>query len=117
VPGGEQRVVTGVLGMMRIKATCGPGDFVAGANHGAVKVDPQTPQFEVLDLLIEQSLLILANAPSEARVNCLSQLTTVRSLGIRDRPQNRANNESWSGNASAGADAPTTTNPITSKTK
>src|SRR5208282_621997 len=51
---GEQWVVTGVLGMMRVKTACGPGHFTTGTDDGAVKVDRQTPQFELLDLLIEQ---------------------------------------------------------------
>src|ERR1700676_4279048 len=51
---GEQRVVTGVLGVMRVKAACGPGHFTTGTDDGAVKVDSQTPKTELCDLLIEQ---------------------------------------------------------------
>jgi len=51
---GQQRVVTGILGVMRVEAAHRPSDLTAGANHGAVQVDRQTPQPELLDLLIEQ---------------------------------------------------------------
>jgi hypothetical protein len=58
VPGlrqvGKQRVVTGVLGMMRVKAARGPSHFTPGTDDGAVQVDRQTPQRELLNLLIEQ---------------------------------------------------------------
>ena len=92
---GKQRVVTGVLGMMRVKAPCGPAHFTTGTDDGAVEVDRQTPQRELLNLLIEQfAVKRRISARSEVCVNCLSQLTTVRSLGMRARPQNRANNES-----------------------
>ncbi len=39
---------------MGVEATHGPGDLVAGADHGAVEVDRQSPQIELLNLVIEQ---------------------------------------------------------------
>jgi hypothetical protein len=51
---GEQRVITGILGVMGVEAAHCPGDLIAGANHGTVEVDRQTPQLELLNLLIEQ---------------------------------------------------------------
>jgi hypothetical protein len=51
---GEQRVVTGVLGVMRVKAACSPSHFTTGTDDGAVEVDSQTPKTEFCDLLIEQ---------------------------------------------------------------
>src|SRR6267154_2628771 len=51
---GEQRVVTGVLGVMRVKAACRPSHFTTGTDDGAVEVDRQTPKTELCDLLIEQ---------------------------------------------------------------
>src|ERR1700687_4794542 len=51
---GEQRVVTGVLGVMRVKAPCSPSHFTTGTDDGAVEVDRQTPKTELGDLLIEQ---------------------------------------------------------------
>ena len=39
---------------MGVEAAEGPADFGAGADHGAVDVDRQSPQPELLDLLIEQ---------------------------------------------------------------
>ena len=50
----KQRVVARVLGVMGIEATHGPRDLAAGADHGAVDVDRQSAQIELLNLLIEQ---------------------------------------------------------------
>ena len=67
---GEQRVVTGVLGMMGVKAAHRPGDFVTGADYGAVEVDRQSPEPQLLDLFIEQ----LAVDPHQRRQRALSKL-------------------------------------------
>ena len=50
----EQRVVARVLGVMGVEAAHGPGDLAAGADHGAVDVNRQSAQIELLNLLIEQ---------------------------------------------------------------
>jgi hypothetical protein len=50
----KQRVVARVLGVKGIEATYGPRDLAAGADHGAVDVDRQSAQIELLNLLIEQ---------------------------------------------------------------
>jgi hypothetical protein len=50
----SQRVVTGVLAVMRVKAACSPSHFTTGTDDGAVRVDRQTPQTELLNLFIEQ---------------------------------------------------------------
>src|SRR5437867_13081430 len=51
---GEQWIATGSLAVMGVKAARGPGHFSAGADHGAVKVDSQSGQLQLLDLLIAQ---------------------------------------------------------------
>src|SRR6202043_2605571 len=51
---GQQRVVTGVLGVMRVKAPCSPSHFTTGTDDGAVEVDRQTPKTEFGDFLIVQ---------------------------------------------------------------
>jgi len=51
---GEQRIVTVVLGVMRVEAACGPRHLGPGANHGAVEVDGQPAKAELCDLLVEQ---------------------------------------------------------------
>jgi hypothetical protein len=51
---GEQRVVTGNLPVMGVKAARRPRHFSAGANYRTLKVDSQSGQLQLLDLLIEQ---------------------------------------------------------------
>src|SRR5580700_7594988 len=67
---GQQRVITGVLGMMRVEAPHRPGDFVTGADHGAVEVDRQSAELQLLDLFIEQ----LAVDPRQRAQRALSKL-------------------------------------------
>jgi hypothetical protein len=49
----EQRVVTGVLGVMGVKAAHRPGHFVTSADHCAVEIDRQSAELQLLDLFIE----------------------------------------------------------------
>src|ERR1700719_2657951 len=67
---GEQRVVTGVLGVMGVKAAHRPGDFVTGADHGTVEIDRQSAELQLLDLFIEQ----LAVDPRQRAQRALSKL-------------------------------------------
>jgi len=39
---------------MGVKAAHRPGDFVTGADHGAVEVDRQSAELQLLDLFKEQ---------------------------------------------------------------
>src|SRR5437667_12044790 len=66
----EQRIVTGVLAVMRVKAACGPSHLTTGTDDGAIKVDSQTPQTEPGDLLIEQ----FAVKPHQRAQRALSKL-------------------------------------------
>src|SRR6266478_3546713 len=50
----EQRVIARVLGVMGVEAAQSPRDLAAGADHGAVDVNRQSAQIELLNLLIEQ---------------------------------------------------------------
>ena len=51
---GEQRVVTGILGVMGVEAAHRPSDLTAAADHGAVEVDSQSSEIQFLDLFIER---------------------------------------------------------------
>ena len=67
---GEQRVVTGVLGVMGVKAACSPSHFTTGTDDGAVEVDRQSAELQLLDLFIEQ----LAVDPRQRAQRALSKL-------------------------------------------
>src|SRR3984893_11988514 len=56
--------------MMRVEAPHRPGDFVTGADHGAVEVDRQSAKLQLLDLFIEQ----LAVDPRQRAQRALSKL-------------------------------------------
>jgi hypothetical protein len=67
---GEQRIVTGDLAVMGVKAARRPSHFSAGADHGAIQVDSQSGELQFLDLLIEQ----LAVEPHQRVQRALSKL-------------------------------------------
>lgn len=66
----QQRIVTGSLAVMGVKAARRPRHFGAGADHGAIKVDSQPGALQLLDLLIEQ----LAVEPHQRVQRALSKL-------------------------------------------
>ena len=81
---GEQRVVTGVLGVMRVKAACSPSHFTTGTDDGAVKVDSQTPKTELCDLLIEQ-FAVEAHQPAQRRLRKLLEPVDHRAVAGNTR--------------------------------
>src|ERR1019366_4927770 len=76
--------VTGVLGVMRVKAACSPSHFTTGTDDGAVKVDSQTPKTELCDLLIEQ-FAVEAHQPAQRRLRKLLEPVDHRAVAGNTR--------------------------------
>ncbi len=50
----QERIVTGILGMMRVETVHRPSNLVASSDYRAININRQPPQTQLLDLVVEQ---------------------------------------------------------------